>query len=82
MIERRSGAGRAYREGTFLFTVGEGKAGAAYVHGDQGRATPLKRLVFSKLLDPFSLKTKLELLVWPMSIRMAMRTRLRMRIPL
>jgi len=40
LIERRSGAGRAYREGTFLFTVGEGKAGAAYVHGDQGRATP------------------------------------------
>jgi len=40
LIERHSGAERAYREGTFLFPVGEGKAGAAYVHGDQGGATP------------------------------------------
>ena len=47
LIERRSGAGRAYREGTFLFTVGEGKGGAAYVHGDQGRAPPsLKEVGF------------------------------------
>ena len=47
LIERRSGAGRAYREGTFLFTVGEDKGGAAYVHGDQGRATPsLKEVGF------------------------------------
>jgi len=39
LIERCSRAGRAYCEGTFLFTVGKDKAGAAYVHGDQGRAT-------------------------------------------
>ena len=54
MIERRSGAGRAYHEGTFLFTVGKGKAGAAYIHGDQGRATPsLKEVGFIETRSTF-----------------------------
>ena len=60
MIERRSGAGRAYREGTFLFTVDKGKVGAAYVHCDQGRATPsLKDVGFIEMLDQLSLKKKI-----------------------
>ena len=36
LYEGRSGDGRAYRKGVFLFTIGDGKAGAAYVHSDQG----------------------------------------------
>lgn len=60
MIERRSGAGRAYREGTLLFTVGEGKAGAAYVHGDQGRATPsLKEVGFLETVRSVFVKEKI-----------------------
>ena len=83
MIERRSGAGRAYCEGTFLFTVGKGKTGAAYVHGDQGRATPsLKDVGFIETVRSAFVKEKIGALGLPMSIRMAMRTRLRMRIPL
>ena len=60
MIERRSGAGRAYREGTFLLTVGKGKAGAAYVHGDQGRATPsLKDVGFIETVRSAFVKEKI-----------------------
>ena len=59
MIEIRSGAGRAYREGTFLFTVGKGKAGAAYVHGDQGRATPLKEVGFIETVRSAFVKEKI-----------------------
>lgn len=60
LIERRSGAGRAYREGTFLFTVGEGKAGAAYVHGDQGRATPsFKEVGFLETVRSVFVKEKI-----------------------
>ena len=82
MIERRSGAVRAYREVTFLFTVGKGKAGAAYIHGDQGRATPsLKEVGFIETVRSAFVKEKIVALGWPMLIRMAMRTQLRMRIP-
>ena len=60
MIERRLGAGRAYREGTFLFTVDKGKAGAAYVHCDQGRATPsLKDVGFIEIVRSAFVKEKL-----------------------
>ena len=60
LIEIRSGAGRAYREGTFLFTVGKGKAGAAYVHGDQGRATPsLKDVGFIETVRSAFVKEKI-----------------------
>jgi len=54
LIERRSGAGRAYCEGTFLFTVGKGKAGATYVHNDQGRTTPsLEEVGFETVRSAF-----------------------------
>ena len=60
MIERRLGAGRAYREGTFLFTIGKSKAGAAYIHGDQGRATPsLKEVGFIEFVRSAFVKEKL-----------------------
>ena len=60
MIEIRSGAGRAYREGTFLFTVGKGKAGAVYVHGDQGRATSsLKDVGFIETVRSAFVKEKI-----------------------
>ena len=59
MIEICSGAGRAYREGTFLFTVGKGKAGAAYVHGDQGRVTPLKDVCFIETVRSAFVKEKI-----------------------
>ena len=83
MIEICSGAGRAFREGTFLFTVGKGKAGSVYVHGDQGRATSsLKDVGFIETVRFAFVKEKIGALGLPMSIRMAIRTRLRMRIPL
>ena len=59
MIERRSGAGRAYREGTFLFTVDKGKVGAAYVLGDQGRETPLKEVGFIETVRSAFVKEKI-----------------------
>ena len=60
MIEIRSGAGRAYHEGTFLFTIGKGKAGAEYVHGDQGRATPsLKDVGFIETVRSAFVKEKI-----------------------
>ena len=62
LIEIRSGAWRAYREGTFLFTVGKGKAGAAYVHGDQGRATlSLKDVGFIETVRSAFVKEKITL---------------------
>ena len=59
LIERRSGAGRAYHEETFLFTVDKGKAGAAYVHGDQGRVTPLKDVGFIETVRSAFVKEKI-----------------------
>ena len=59
LIKRRSVAGRAYREGTFLFTVGKGKTGAAYVHSDQGRATPLKEVGFIETVRSTFVKEKI-----------------------
>ena len=60
LIEIRSGAGRAYREGTFLFTVDKGKVGATYVHCDQGRATPsLKDVGFIETVRSAFVKEKI-----------------------
>lgn len=33
----------AYHKKTFIFTIGEGKAGPVYAHDNQGRTTSLKK---------------------------------------
>ena len=47
----------------FFFTVGKGKAGAVYVHGDQGRATStLKDVGFIETVRSAFVKEKIRAL--------------------